>query len=1175
MRYEQILLRGIRAAARQNDCNLLLACGISPDIEPAEGLPAWPIKLPQTNFVPVGPWNTSGLIVVPPFSAIQEHVLREIVPAGHPLVFTVAQAGYPSVAPANEEGIAHACAHLIAHGHQRIAFIAADARAGSDGAERMSAYRAAITAHGLPLDAALIGYGGHNVHESSQALRHMLAAGVEFTAVLTSNDESAIGVLQALREAGQRVPDDVAVIGFDDVLYARAQSPPLTTIRHPTFELGYRAVELLLDYMSGRRSEVACVRVPTRLIVRDSCGCQSPGSVVDGALHAAQHGSTIAAGIQTIIHTMVEAVAAETRYSSHQQLQDWCERLVLAFHDSLMVGAPTLFAASLDTILGQVERTNDDIYAWQAAISVLRDQLGWLLTPELAITSRQTAEQIIDHARVSISERLRRQHTRYLVHESERLDRIGAMTMRLLTALEPQQILAILADHLPSIGIRHAHIARFEAEGADSVAWSNLYVHVESERNSLRRFRSRNFPPSGLFDSGEPFQLALLPLVVEDGPAGFVAFDATYLEPCGLIVRHVAAALRNSQLHAAAEEGRRLAEAANRLKSRFLSTVSHELRQPLSLIVGLSELLLHERTSGATFADSTTQDLQRINANAQHLGRLIGDVLDLASSEAGQLRLLLEPLNLAEILQPIVAIGAQMTQEKGLAWHVNLAAAQPWVRGDRTRLRQVVLNLLSNAVKFTAHGAISMELSVDTFHATLTIQDTGPGVPRADQRRIFDEFSSSTRTSDRGYGGLGLGLAICKQLIERQGGTIGVYSSGEEQSGATFFFSLPLLAPDSAEDADDVDDPRVVAERPRVVFLSAQGQISDSLSVSLGQRGFDVQTQRIDPSIKWLSRLVELHPNMLILDEALATQHGWETLSELKRHPATTSLPILMYALDSGGDRGSLLEMDYLMQPLDPEQLSHALVWQRGWDTQPAGTKTILVVDDDPDTLALHTRLVRQQLPESQVIQARNGREALAVMQQTRPNLVLLDLTMPELDGFGVLEAMRARADLRDVPVVVLTAQILTDDNIARLNAGVAAILSKGLFSSDEILEHLQAALTHQRKLGSTMQQVVRRTVAYIHTHYAEVLTREHLAAQVGVSGDHLTASFRQEMGITPITYLNRYRISRARLMLEESNRSITDVALSVGFSDLGHFSRTFHREVGVSPNTYRRTHQR
>ncbi len=440
------------------------------------------------------------------------------------------------------------------------------------------------------------------------------------------------------------------------------------------------------------------------------------------------------------------------------------------------------------------------------------------------------------------------------MRQAELTDQLGMLTMRLLTAIEPRQILDILAEQLPSLGIRHAHIALFEAEGDDPAAWSNLYIRSASGPPGARRFRSQEFPPPGLYDDAEPFSLALLPLVVEDGPTGFVAIDAAYLEPCGLIVGHLAAAFRNSQLYAAAEEGRRLAEEASRLKSRFLSTVSHELRTPLNLIIGLSEMLLRDQGSAPPAADAATQDLERIFANAQHLGRLIGDVLDLASSEAGQLRLYQEPLDLAEVLQVVAATGAQMAQERGLAWRAQLPAGLAWVRGDRTRLRQVALNLISNAVKFTERGAIALALSVDGVAATVSVSDTGPGVPPADQQQIFDEFRTSERTADRGYGGLGLGLTICKQLIERHGGTIGVDSAGGEGGGATFFFTLPLIAPATASARQEPID------QPRVVLLTEREALDGQLDSTLKELGFAVQLQHIDTDADWLPRLLAAPP---------------------------------------------------------------------------------------------------------------------------------------------------------------------------------------------------------------------------------------------------------------------------------------------------------------------------
>ena len=227
-------------------------------------------------------------------------------------------------------------------------------------------------------------------------------------------------------------------------------------------------------------------------------------------------------------------------------------------------------------------------------------------------------------------------------------------------------------------------------------------------------------------------------------------------------------------------------------------------------------------------------------------------------------------------------------------------------------------------------------------------------------------------------------------------------------------------------------------------------------------------------------------------------------------------------------------------------------------------------MDDDPGTLEMHARIVRAHSAAHAVLTARDGREALDVMQREQVDLVLLDLQMPVMDGFAVLNAMREREATRDVPVIVVTGQVLTEDDMARLNRGVATVLSKGLFSLEETLAHVDSALARNRELSAEAQRLVRQAMAYIHKHYAEAISRQDLARHVALSEDYLTACFRKELGVTPIAYLNRYRVHQARQLLADPLKSVTEIALEVGFSDSGYFSRVFRREVGVSPEAYR-----
>jgi YesN/AraC family two-component response regulator len=282
---------------------------------------------------------------------------------------------------------------------------------------------------------------------------------------------------------------------------------------------------------------------------------------------------------------------------------------------------------------------------------------------------------------------------------------------------------------------------------------------------------------------------------------------------------------------------------------------------------------------------------------------------------------------------------------------------------------------------------------------------------------------------------------------------------------------------------------------------------------------------------------------------------------------------VLFYTLAGDSGRGSMLEIDYLTKPMGTAELAEALACQGLLDEEEHGEaeKTVLVVDDELGVLEMHARVVQSQSPDCRVLRARNGREALEVVREEHPDLVLLDLMMPELDGFGVLEAMREEEMSRNIPVIVLTGQVLTEEDMARLNRGVASVLGKGLFSVEETLGHIEAALAHRRRLSVDTQRVVRRAMAYVHVHYAEQVPLKDIAAYVGLSEQHLIRSFRKEIGITPIDYLKRYRIRQAKALLEASDKTVTQVALEVGFTDSSYFARVFRREAGVSPSAYRR----
>src|SRR5260221_7289668 len=1178
-----LAFRGVCAAAREADCNLLLACGVryglTEDIQPLIH-PAWPALSPDTDFVPVGHWTTDGMIVVTPlWTGQRSDYIHGVRANGHPVIFLGAGESGSAVIADSWACIRQAVGLLVDHGHRSIAYIAGTSDTSTrwgDAAYRLAAYRAAVREYGLQSNEGLLAYGQNNVEGGEQAMRQLLNSPIPFRAVIANNDDVAVGAIHMLQATGRRVPEDVAIFGFDDVRQGFAVSPALTAVHYPIFEAAHLATNLLLASIEGSGTAEELVRVSTRLVIRQSCGCQ-PGFQVnqnDISVGGSEQ-TTLPARLidrellrQYLLSSMVELVRTEAQRLHTNVIYSLCEKLVEPLGATTVEADSKQFYTNLEWVMETLTAVEEDVSLWGNAMLFLDDALPFIVEMYNGLSTSAEVEAMLRQARVLIGDHARRQHNQYIVTQSWIADEVGRLASRFVTSPDEDHIGKTLSDYLPNLGIQIADIIFFERDGADPVAWANVH-RVSDEANKPLRFLSREFPPPGLYGDESLFMLALLPLVIPTELAGFVAFDTSALSLCGPIVRQLAAAYKNARLYRAASEGRRLAEDASRLKSRLLSIISHELRTPLTIIVSLSEILLQGRKNQQGLnSPSNWDDLEQIFDNAHYLESLIRDVLDLARGEAGQLELTFEQLALAEVLEGVAATGEHMAHAKGLGWHYEIPNKLPPVWGDITRLRQVVLNLVSNAIKFTHQGQVALTVSHNDMTLTVSVADTGLGVPIAEQSLIFDEFHQSERTSARGFGGTGLGLAICRQLVELHGGHIKLQSSGKENAGSVFSFTLPVYDPLSGEVS-----PTSRVQLDSVWLLSDVANSGGDLRDYLTQQGFEVTVLQVEEIDDTLSQLSISTPGAVVVDRHLASTQGWETLKAIKSLPSTRDIPVLFYSMTADSDSGSVLELDYLTKPIGTAELAQALA-QYGLPDGSTATRTILVADDEPGILELNVRMIQAWSSAYEILKANNGREALDLITKSQPDLVLLDLMMPEVDGFGVLDAMRQSNTTRAIPVIVLTGQDLTEEDMARLNQGVAAVLNKGLFSAKETLTHIEAALAHNRRLGSETQRLVRKAVAYLQLHLAdaEAVARESIAGYLGVSEDHLTRCFHQEVGVTLMTYLTRYRINRAKDLLVVGDVSVAEVSEAVGFSDVKYFGRGFHREVGVSPGAYRRT---
>ncbi|MDQ1301591.1 MAG: hypothetical protein QG637_1513, partial [Chloroflexota bacterium] len=922
--------------------------------------------------------------------------------------------GIPGVLLDSYQGMRDAIAHLIeAHDRRRLAFVRGPA-GHRDADERYRAYVEALQHYGLPFRPELVSPyhrwydpGGHTTMRLLLDERR-----VEFDAVVCVNDDLAVQAMETLQARRMRVPEDVSIVGFNDSPLSRAVTPPLTTVPWRMYERGQRAAELLLAMLAGQ-TPPAQVLLPATLIVRQSCGCFAP-SMIDAPLDPSRKPAREATRAGRTAHlAAIEMALAETaRAPAAAQFYD-------AFRAEMAGAATGGCLATLDRILRHTLSAGGDGFAWQRAISELRRQL---LPTFLGDQGRLTrAEDLLQRARVLVSEHAQRG---YLYREwqtqqqSQRLRRIDHV---LATTTRVPDLMDLLAEELPQLGVARCYLALYEDPLAPAEWCRVVLAFDEHGRHDLgaegRRVRTRDLvmgggeliPPrlAGEGAGGE-VNLLIQPLHFQDQQLGVVIFEQqsagdiyeALREEISVTLKAVMLSERNEALYRqaiaaeqAAQEGRWLAEEADRLKSRFLSMVSHELRTPLVLLVGLSEMMLRER-SGDTrppLPAPYRQDLARIHVSAQQLDGLVRDVLDLTRSQMGQLRLLKEPLDLAPVLKAVALVGEQMARSKGLAWRADIPEALPKVSGDPARLRQVALNLITNAVKFTTHGQIVLGAVVDAEADALTVyvSDTGLGVPLAEQEAIFDEFRQSERTAARGYGGLGIGLAICRELVELHCGTIGVRSAGAEEGGSTFYFTLPTLAAATPAVA------ALVAETAAQVVVLVTAQESSSgarLTDHLAREGFLVETLDASADSDWFGRLLALAPGAVVLDCQPPSARGWQVIDTLKSNPATQDLPMLFYAL-AETDAGAMLALDHLSKPLGSAALAQALqrygLLMEGDDDK----RSILIVDDDPSIRELHAQVVRSALPDGRVIvQAADGRIELDIMRRSPPALVLLDL---------------------------------------------------------------------------------------------------------------------------------------------------------------------------------------
>ena len=515
---------------------------------------------------------------------------------------------------------------------------------------------------------------------------------------------------------------------------------------------------------------------------------------------------------------------------------------------------------------------------------------------------------------------------------------------------------------------------------------------------------------------------------------------------------------------------REKADAANQTKSQFLANMSHELRTPLNAIIGLTEMLKEDAADDGL--DDFEEPLDRVFNAGKHLLTLINDVLDLSKIEAGRVELFNETFELKQILDDVMKTSSPLAQKNENELIIDYKTEIDFVTADQTRVKQVVLNLISNACKFTEKGKITVGVNKILREGgdliSIDVSDTGIGMSDEQMSRLFNSFVQADSSTTRKYGGTGLGLTISKQLAKLMGGDVVVNS--ELGKGTTFtatFLADFIGASESFKNLNKETGSLIEnvislenSSGKTILIIDDDPTVSELMKRQLSKEGYQVI---IAPNGKDGIRLArELKPDAITLDILMPEMDGWSVLRTLKADPEVSNIPVIMASILDEKNKGfSLGAADFLSKPIQKEYLMKSI---RNLTGDKENLKICIIEDDESLRFTIKEILEKQNV---EIIEAENGKVGMSLLQkeEIKPDLILLDLMMPVMNGFEFLKSIR-ETDLNSIPILVLTGADLSEDEKSFLSGEVQRILEKSEDTLSSIVSEVGNVIKASSKEG-------------------------------------------------------------------------------------------------------------